>query len=112
MAWKAFALGFNGWGYYCYYAPRGNPWDIRIWSSLSYSYQMVFPGPNGPVIMPIYEIMRDGWEDYRLLTALRQRGQHALVDELLAGYRAGEPLADLRDRALRACQTSPLKTSP
>ncbi|MDD2599452.1 MAG: hypothetical protein PHO37_09520 [Kiritimatiellae bacterium] len=29
MAWKAFDLGFNGWGYYCYYAPRGNPWDIR-----------------------------------------------------------------------------------
>ena len=112
MAWKAFSMGFNGWAYYCYYSPRGNPWDIRTWSSLSYSYQMVFPGPNGPVIMPIYETMRDGWEDHGLLTALRQRGQHVLVDELLAGYRAGEPLADLRDRALRACQTSPLKPSP
>ena len=112
MAWKAFALGFNGWGYYCYYSPRGNPWDIRTWSSLSYSYQMVFPSPHGPVIMPIYEIIRDGWEDYRLLTALRQRGQHALVDELLAGSRAGEPLAGLRDRALRACLPTGAKKLP
>ncbi len=103
MAWKSFSLGFNGWAYYCYFSPHGNPWDIRTWSSLDYSYQMVFPGPNGPVIMPIYETMRDGWEDHALLTALRQRGQQALVDELLAGYRAGEPLADLRNRALRAC---------
>ena len=109
MAWKAFALGFNGWGYYCYYAPRGNPWDIRTWRELSYRYQMVFPGPNGPIIMPIYETMRDGWEDYRLLTALRQRGQHALVNELLVGYRAGEPLVDLRHRALRACLTTRLQ---
>ncbi|MFA9478058.1 hypothetical protein ACERK3_07080 [Phycisphaerales bacterium AB-hyl4] len=101
MAWKAFDLGFNGWGYYCYYAPRGNPWDIRTWSSLDYRYQMVFPGPEGPIITPIYEKMRDAWEDYRLLAAVRQAGETALLDELLMAYRRGEPLAELRRRALR-----------
>ncbi|NQU74678.1 MAG: hypothetical protein HQ546_00005 [Planctomycetes bacterium] len=104
MAWKAFSLGFNGWGYYCYYSPRGNPWDIRTWSELSYSYQMVFPGPDAPIIMPIYEIMRDGWEDYRLLTALRQCGKDALVEELLTAYRQGQPLPELRLKALTAMQ--------
>jgi hypothetical protein len=100
MAWRAFELGFNGWGYYCYYAPYGNPWDIRTWSSLDYSYQMVFPGPDGPIPMPIYEVMRDGWEDYRLLTALRRQGKDQLVDELLAAFRRNEPPAALRLKAL------------
>lgn len=102
MAWKAFDHGFNGWGYYCYYAPRGNPWDIRTWSNLSYTYQMVFPGPNGPIIMPIYETMRDGWEDYRLLTALRESGREPMINDLLEAYHDDQPLTDLRRRALQA----------
>ena len=94
MGWKAFDLGYNGWGYYCYYSPRGNPWDIRTWTELGYSYQMVFPGPQGPILMPIYEEIRDGGEDYRLLAALRQGGQEDVVQQLLNGYRYGKPLAE------------------
>ncbi len=107
MAWRAFDLGFNGWGYYCYYAPRGNPWDIRTWSQLNYRYQMVFPGPGGPIIMPIYEIMRDGWEDYHLLSELRRLGRGELVDSLLDGWRQGEAPAALRLRALEAVRLQP-----
>lgn len=106
MAWKAYDLGYNGWGYYCYHAPRGNPWDIRTWTELGYSYQMVFPGPQGPIVMPIYDEMRDGWEDYRLLTALRQRGREDIVRELLSGYRDGKPLTELRVAGLRAATTA------
>lgn len=100
MAWKAFQYGMNGWAYYAYYTPYGNPWDISTWTALNYAYQMVFPGPNGPIIMPLYETMRDGWEDYRLLTALKQHGMTATLDGLLAGYRAGVPVSALRLRAL------------
>jgi hypothetical protein len=104
MAWKAYDLGYNGWGYYCYHAPRGNPWDIRTWTELGYSYQMVFPGPQGPIVMPIYEEMRDGWEDYRLLAALRQRGREDIVRKLLSGYREGESLTELRVTGLRSAK--------
>ncbi|NLX55682.1 MAG: DUF4091 domain-containing protein [Planctomycetaceae bacterium] len=103
MAWKAFDLGFNGWGYYCYFSPRGNPWDIRTWTELGYSYQMVFPGPAGPIIMPIYEEMRDGWEDYRLLAVLREHGRDEALQDLIRRYRSGEPLPELRRAALRSC---------
>jgi hypothetical protein len=83
MSWKTFRHGFNGWGYYCYYAPRGDAWDIKTWKSLGYSYQMVFPGPKGPIITPIYETMREGWEDYRILCALQEAGQKEMLDKLL-----------------------------
>jgi hypothetical protein len=102
MAWWAFTHDFNGWGYYCYYQPRGNPWDIRTWWELSYTYQMVFPGPHGAIITPLYETMREGWEDYRLLSALRQHGREDRVEELLRDFRQGAPLPELRTRALQA----------
>lgn len=99
ISWRSFRHGFNGWGYYCYYSPRGNPWDIKTWSSLGIAYQMVFPVADGVVITPIYEIMREGWEDYCLLTALRERGKSDLLQEVLEA--SAEPDADLqklRDR--------------
>lgn len=102
MAWQAFDHGFNGWGYYCYHKPRGNPWDVRTWNELGLGYQMVFPGPHGAIITPIYETMRDGWEDYRMLAALRDGGRRELVDKMLAGFHAGKPPADLRHQALEA----------
>lgn len=104
MGWKASDLGYNGWGYYCYYSPRGNPWDVRTWTELGYSYQMVFPGPQGPIAMPIYDEMRDGWEDYRLLAALRQRGREDIVQQLLNGYRNGKSLTELRIIGLRSVE--------
>ncbi|MDY0177182.1 MAG: hypothetical protein RBT25_09860 [Lentisphaeria bacterium] len=103
MAWKSFRHGFNGWGYYCYYAPRGNPWDISTWTSLGYSYQMVFPGPEGPITTPIYETMREGWEDYRLLYALQENNKTELLDELKReSSRRNADLQSLRARALEA----------
>lgn len=111
MSWGAFRYGFNGWGYYVYYAPQGDPWALPHtvsggWGA-SYSYQMVFPGPHGPVITPLYETMREGWEDYRLLTALRQRGQENVIHALLADLDKGTPLPSLRERALHALKTRP-----
>jgi hypothetical protein len=44
--------------------------------------------------------MRDGWEDYRMLAALRDGGRQEMVEKLIEGYRAGKPPADLRHQAL------------
>jgi hypothetical protein len=102
ISWRAFELGFNGWGYYCYYSPRGNPWDIRSWDHLSYGYQMVFPGPQGPIVTPVYQTMLDGWEDFRLLTELRRQGKEQLVQELLAAFHDNQPFPELHQKALQA----------
>ena len=101
MAWTAFAHGLNGWAYYSYYT-GGHPWSYSAGRSLGFDYQLVFPGPNGPIITPIYETMREGWEDYRLLTALRQQGKEILIQELLEAQRKGSPFLELRLKALRA----------
>ena len=64
---------------------------------------MVFPGPKGPIITPIYETMREGWEDYRLLYALRSAGHQQLLEELLTASRQSQvDWQDLRNRALEA----------
>lgn len=102
MSWKAFELGYNGWAYFCYYWPQGDPWNVATWSQLDMSYQMVFPGPEGPVITPIYEAMREGWEDYRLLTLLKEQGKTGAVAALLQGWHDKVPFARLRLEALRA----------
>lgn len=87
----------NGFAYYCYYAPRGNPWDIRTWGSLDYRYQMVFPLENDVAVTPIYETMREAWEDYRLLTALRDAGRDGLLADLLAEYEKATDYADIEN---------------
>lgn len=102
FSWQAFALGFNGWGYYCYFVPRGNPWDIRTWRNLNYGYQMVFPSAQGPIPTPIYETMRDGWEDYRLLTALKEAGHTDKLKHILDGLSRKQQLDQLRQTALEA----------
>ncbi len=104
MTWKSFKYGLNGWAYFSYYYPRGNPWDVSSWVELNYSYMMVFPGPNGPILTPVYEDMREGWEDYRMLTTLRQQGNESVLEELLADYTKGIPFPELRLKALRALQ--------
>ncbi len=94
IAWSSFENGLNGFAYYCYYSPRGNPWDIRTWTSLDYSYQMVFPLENDVAVTPIYETMREAWEDYRMLEALRRAGKGDLLDELLKSYEGATDYAD------------------
>ena len=95
IAWSSFENGLNGFAYYCYYSPRGNPWDIRTWTSLDYSYQMVFPLENDVAVTPIYETMREAWEDYRTLEALRRAGKDKLLDELLKSYEGATNYADM-----------------
>ena len=114
IAWLSFETGMNGFAYYCYYAPRGNSWDIRTWGSLDYRYQMVFPLENDVAVTPIYETMREAWEDYRILSALRDAGKTELLAELLAVYEGATNYSDsenvpnranfrsLRDKALSA----------
>ena len=94
IAWSSFVNGLNGFAYYCYYSPRGNPWDIRTWTSLDYSYQMVFPLDNDVSVTPIYETMREAWEDYRMLEVLRRAGKDKLLDELLKSYEGATDYAD------------------
>ena len=105
MAWDAFSRGWNGWGFYSYYAPRGNPWndfDADWYSGEDLpDYEMVYPGPRGPIATRQSEAVREGWEDYCLLTLLKSRGKTREVQALLAGHAAGRPLTELRLRALQ-----------
>jgi hypothetical protein len=105
LAWDAAARGWNGWGFYSYFAPRGNPWDDfdAEWYTGENlpDYLMVYPGPRGPVPTRQSEAVREGWEDFCLLTLLRQQGLEREVAELCAACEAGEPLTSLRERALR-----------
>lgn len=102
IAWSSFENGMNGFAYYCYYSPRGNPWDIRTWGSLDYRYQMVFPLENDVAVTPIYETMREAWEDYRLLVALQDAGKTELLAELLAEYESATNYADVENVPNRA----------
>lgn len=102
IAWSAFRNGLNGFGYYCYYSPRGNPWDIRTWTNLDYRYQMVFPLENDVAITALYELMREAWEDYRLLEAVRRAGKNELLAELLGVYDKAQDYTDIENVPNRA----------
>lgn len=105
QAWDALGRGWNGWGFYSYYAPRGNPWsdlDADWYTGEDRpDYLMVYPGPRGPIPTRQSEAVRQGWEDYRLLTLLRESGRGDVVDEIMRAYEAGTPMEALRLRALR-----------
>jgi hypothetical protein len=73
MPWHAFKLGLNGWAFYAYYSPRGAPYTDYDPPGSETDYQVVYPGPRGPVPSRQAEAFRDGWEDYRLLTLLAAR---------------------------------------
>jgi len=93
-----------------YFAPRADPWNDfdESWSENTPDYLMVYPGPRGPVPTRHSEAVREGWENYRLLTLLKQRGRHAELAALLKAYAAGtEPVEILRLRALRIAAAAP-----
>lgn len=104
MSWRSFERGWNGWGYFAYYRPGGgSPWDITTWRRWpNYDYQMVFPGPAGAVPTLLSEAAREGWEDYRLLTLLKDQGREQTLAALMEAYEAGESLHELRLQALKA----------
>jgi hypothetical protein len=109
LAWDAFKRGWNGWGFYSYYAPRGNPWsdfdaDWATGEDMP-DYLMVYPGPRGPIPTRQSEAVRQGWQDYCLLTLLRKQGKKAELASILIAYERGMALDKLRARALRAAAT-------
>jgi hypothetical protein len=105
FAWDAFGRGWNGWGFYSYYAPRGNPWNDldQDWYSGEDlpDYLVVYPGPHGPISTRQAEAVREGCEDFRLLTWLQERDPEG-VRTALADYAAGADPAELRRRLLTA----------
>ncbi len=105
----------DGFAYWAYYAPQGNPWDIRTWKMYGYEALMVLPLENGVAVTPSYEELREAWEDWRLLTALKETGKTEVLDALLKefadsfdrpGMEAERPykcdFRKLRDKALAA----------
>jgi hypothetical protein len=72
LPWHAFKLGLQGWGFYSYYSPRGDPYTDDEPLDEEPDYAIVYPGPRGPVPSRQAEAIRDGWEDYRLLTLLAE----------------------------------------
>ena len=62
------------------------PWDIRTWKLYAYEALMVLPLENGVAVTPPYEEMREAWEDWRLLTALRESGKTEVLDALLKEF--------------------------
>ena len=116
IAWSSFRYGMNGYAWWCYYWPTGGtPWDIRTWRIYGYETKMALPLENGVAVAPEYEDMREAWEDWRLLTALREAGKTELLDALLKefaesfdrpGMETERPykcdFRKLRDKALQA----------
>lgn len=101
LPWEAFRRGFNGWGFYSYYAPRGDPWND--FDDVRFDYVIAYPGPRGPVPTIESEQMREGWEDFCLLTLLKQRRNDAALASVMQDYAEGQrPLSALRRRALQA----------
>ncbi|MHB0935235.1 MAG: hypothetical protein ACYC6A_02495 [Armatimonadota bacterium] len=103
MAWDSFALGFNGWAFYAWYGPRANPWNHFDQDGREPSdYQIVYPGPRGVIPTRHSEALREGWEDWRLLNLLRDKGLHSALQQALRSYKNGEPVEEIRLKALRA----------
>lgn len=108
MAWDSRVLRFNGWAFYSWYSPRGSAWNHLDRNPPGeglqepWDYQVVYPGPRGVIRTRHSEALREGWEDWRLLHLLEEAGLEETLEELLAAYEAGEPPAELRERALRA----------
>ena len=83
LAWTAFRNVFNGYAFYCYYSPRGTPYDISGWKSLSRNYVPVVPLEEDVAITPVYETIREAWEDFRLLALVKASGRKDLLAELM-----------------------------
>jgi hypothetical protein len=112
QAWDAFKRGWNGWGFYSYYAPRGDPWNDTDAEWLTGEdlpdYLMVYPGPRGPIPTRQSEAVRQGWQDYCLLTLLKGQGKTYELQAILSDYDRGASLETLRLRGLRmAARTAP-----
>lgn len=107
LAWDAFDKGWNGWGFYAYYRPLGDPWNDMDGTDGMPDFQVVYPGPKGPVPTRQSESVREGWEDFCILTLLKEHKMNKELDSILKSFKAGKPMSDLRLRALKALSSSP-----
>jgi hypothetical protein len=100
LSWEAFARDYNGWGFYAYYSPRKDAWND--FDAPGFDYQIVYPGPNGFIPTIESESMRESWEDYQLLTLLKQQGRTAELNKILNAYKTGtSDIPTLRNRMLQ-----------
>ncbi|MBM3290381.1 MAG: DUF4091 domain-containing protein [Candidatus Hydrogenedentes bacterium] len=87
QAWLAWRHGITGIGFWTYCTSPGNPWFVAPARS---EYMLVYPG-NGVVSSKRWEAVRDGIEDYGMLTALRgavnAKGSAAKADDIAAAQR-------------------------
>jgi len=63
----AFRHQATGIGYWCYNSGSEDPWMRN-----EFEYRLVYPGRNKPVTSRRWEAVREGLEDFRILTALRE----------------------------------------
>ena len=64
---------------------------------------MVHPGPNGPISTRQSEAVREGWEDYCLLSLLHTQHKEQALEAILQSYQENKAsLTEPRQRALRA----------
>ncbi|MBQ6471859.1 MAG: hypothetical protein IJJ33_07740 [Victivallales bacterium] len=111
QAWKAFFAEHNAWGFYSMFQPREDPWND--FDSGSMDYQSIYPGVSGPVFTVISEQTREAWEDYCMLTMLKESGKATAVlrklQESLANPLLLDSTAELEQSVWRIRRTLLLK---
>lgn len=103
-AWDSLARDMNLWGFFAYFRPEADCWnDMDRAVEIGYpDYQCVFAGENGPIPTRASELVREGWQDYRLMTLLKEKAPalyRALQQEYLDG---NSNFPALRERILDA----------
>jgi hypothetical protein len=109
MGWDTFSRGWNGWGFYSYCSPRGNAWDDLdgSWTEDGAPDLMaVYPGLKECVPTRQSESAREAWEDFCLLTLMKNKGMKPDVDVLVKAYKDGAPVESLRTNGLRKLSPS------
>ena len=109
IAWSSFRYGLDGFGYWSYYSPTGNPWDIRTWKYWSYECQLAFPLENGVALTPVYEEMREAYEDWLLLSLLREKGRTEALNALLKEFADSFDIPNRETARPYACDFSKLR---
>lgn len=100
LAITAFRNGMNGWALFNYSNITWGRTDDP--ANAGYYSGVIYPGPRGLVPTRASEALREGWEDYRLLTLMRQRNLETEIKSILDAHAAGEPCDKLRASMLQA----------
>jgi hypothetical protein len=118
LPWEAMSRGWNGWAFYSYYAPTGDPWDDFDGGSspgAEPDWSVIYPGPTGAIASRASEALREGYEDWCLINLLKSTGKQAVADAIVAKFipvdgggdrKNAAPLESLRLEALKAARTT------